>query len=389
MGILGTPISPSDGLDVLKEQLLGSGKHKVSAADVRAAHVRNDFPGGFSFVEIVDGKEVEDNRVRLVGTLMVHAPFEFGGEQKIEKVYYPGQSEPTMHILGPQESDIKVNGRLTDKRYKDKKFRGVAVEFQKLMDSIRIRGNLLHIQMGEISRYGFLQKSMFRMKNNDDIEYELNFAIVSFNKPRGILKAGRSSDFPVQANKDLTAAAEQFNQDFIPVINTIKKSFAEQITELIGDVASAVKLVTTFVDTVFNTIDDLQASVARAQGLVKHARNKILDYQRRVRSFPILGNSTNPSAVGIAAGYQNAKYIQDSLSRVLTLQALLAALSLQLRAITLTLPIARYRVKLGDSLQSISVRFYNTQDNWTKIYDHNKLSTTVLTVGQVLEIPRV
>jgi nucleoid-associated protein YgaU len=62
---------------------------------------------------------------------------------------------------------------------------------------------------------------------------------------------------------------------------------------------------------------------------------------------------------------------------------------LRFKAMQETTPLTRYRVVDGDSLQKISGRFYSNADHWKKIYDHNKLTSTVLVSGSVLEIPKV
>lgn len=45
-------------------------------------------------------------------------------------------------------------------------------------------------------------------------------------------------------------------------------------------------------------------------------------------------------------------------------------------------------VKKGDTLWSISVKYYGAGIKWRKIYDYNKLKTTVIKVGQSLKIPK-
>ncbi len=52
-------------------------------------------------------------------------------------------------------------------------------------------------------------------------------------------------------------------------------------------------------------------------------------------------------------------------------------------------PIAIYRPKKRESLERISVKFYGTPDNWTKIYDGNHLKSRVLDGTEELLIPRL
>ena len=393
MGSFGSQLNPSGGLDVLKEQLTGPfTRKKITPAQVRQAHVRSDFPGGFNFVEFENG--IQKESMQLVGTYMIHAPFEFGGEQKIIKNYYPGQSEPSVQILGPQESDVTVKGRLYDKRFKDLDLFGVATEFQKQMDAIRIRGNLLRIQMGDAEgsgwqRYGFLQKTMFKMKNVADIEYELQFLIVGFNKPLGILKINKTNEIPFQIQKELIKLGSNALLKINSIPDTMPLGFADQIKSLTGEVAAATKLVTGFVDTVFSTIDDIKSGIARAQGLIQFTKNKVSDYSRRVGAFKFLGAGLDPSKTGVAAGYSNAAFVAGTLSDMTALQQLLAQLAASLAGLNQTVALARHRVVQNDTLQKLALHFYKDQDHWKTIYTHNNLTSTVLVAGSILEIPRI
>ena len=360
--------------------------------DMKGALERNDFKQGFNMVEIVDGKELSREKVQLLGDSMPHIPFGFGGVQKLVKDYYPGNTEPTVQVLGPRENDITIRGRLKSKNLtasqeQRESFRGFAQELQQLIEAMRIRGNLIRMYMGEFQRFGFLEEANFQMRTIADIDYEIKFSIIGFNPPSDCKVIDRSKNVPFDINKDLIAQVGELQALQGQVPDALPRSLSDQLNDAISDVAGAINLVTGFVDTVLNEVDSIKASISRAEGLIKNARATLSSFQRRVGAFSPTGGA--PTGAGISAGYTNAAFITSTLSFSFSLTALLAALSTQLQSIALTEPIARHRVQSGDTLQRLAVKFYDDGTQWKEIYDHNKLTSVDLEIGAILEIPRI
>lgn len=381
-----------------------------------------DFSEGFTITEIVDGVDKKQSLgfgLTLLGDQMPFQPFPFGGEQKITKDYYAGNPEPVVQVLGPRESAITMKGRLKAKHFtngsEDKSgFYGVPEAVQRQMDAIRIRGNLLRITMGSWKRYGFLQKTHFELNTLVRIEYDLTFEIIGFNPPTNCKFIDRTKEVPFQINKDLIDAALAFTANKVPA--TMPKTIASVLNGLIGDVAGAIGLVTNFVDTTVKTAEDVVASVNRAKGLILNARATISKFKRSVRSIGLsienIGSTfTNKngglgSNVGAVLGvnnnlptsqtkstlttstYSHAAYINGAVSSTKNLSQILAALHKQFDALAASAPLLRYVVKSGDTLQKLAIKYYSNADKWNAIYDHNKLTTTVLVAGTILEIPK-
>lgn len=345
-----------------------------------------DFKAGFKFVEIVNGREQSADAVTLLGNLLPFQPFEFGGEQKIVKDYYPGNSEPVVQVLNPMEDDLVIRGRMKDKRYKDPAAKGVSEELQKQIDGIRIRGNLLRITMGEWRRYGFLQKTKFNMKTLSDIEYELTFSIVGFNEPRQCSIIQTEKNVPLEINKDLLSQLASFQAQADSIPSTVPQSIADILNDAISDVAGVVAGVTGFVDDVLSQVEDISAVLNRGIGLVRHAQGEIIRFKRRIGQL----SYSLESLTGISVGgrYTANSFIANTQGSGNDLQALLAQLRDRFAELAATRPLARYRVKSGDTLQRIANRFYANSEEWETIYDHNGLTSTELEVGSVLEIPR-
>jgi LysM repeat protein len=234
-----------------------------------------------------------------------------------------------------------------------------------------------------------------------EIEYEITLSILGFNPPLGCKIVTDEQLSPFSIKKDLIAAAEKFNSDYSTVPESMPASIADLLNDAISDLSSAINAVTGFVDKVLDTAEDINRSANRALGLIKNARANVSLYTRRVgflaldvssllgvgTSFGLLQGAQRSKLTTRA--YTNSKFIVSSISDTNSLSAILARLEAQFKAFSVTVPASRYMVKTGDTLQKLAVKYYNDANQWKRIYDHNKLTSTSLTVGRVLEIPKV
>lgn len=351
-----------------------------------------DFPEGFQVFEYLNGKEPDGNApaIRLTGNMMPMIPFEYGGEQRITKDYYAGHPEPAVQVLGPKEGPTTIKGKLKDKKFKDPKFKGISKLIADELDNMRIRGNLLRITLGPWQRYAILEKSTFRLNRLSDIEYELEFFVIGFERPKNGKFAKKSKLSPAATNKELIDAAA----DWAATARDAEygESLSDVINGAISDVAGAISLVTNFVDTIISEIEAVERSANRAIGVIKNARSNISRFRRRIGSIGMAFSNFSTQARAATKyrdGINAQANINKSLQGLSALSALLARMQLQFSLIAKQIPMARHRVRDGDTLQKIAMKFYKRADDWKKIYDHNKLTTTALTSGAILEIPRL
>ena len=416
----------------LRNKFLDPFKAPIGSEEVKSAHARNDFKKGFIIAELLNGKfdETHIDTVILKGDSMPHVPFAYGGTQKLIKDYYPGNSEPTVQVLGPRENDIMIRGRLKAKKLrapaptklkldvnigaavgffaskipavpdvasnagsegnqKLERLRRFPEEMQEHIEGMRLRGNLVRITMGGFQRFGFIEEATFNLKTVADIEYEIKFSIVGFNPPQDckILTGARS--VPTARNKKLITEVLAFQALATQIPESMPRSISDQISDAIGVVADTVGLVTGFVDTALSEVDDLKSSAARAVGLVKHARNKMVDFNRRIGNISSFGTVSLQGGGGISAGYANASFLKTTQSSSFSIAGLLAGLGVQLSELRVSEPLARHKVQQGDTLQKIAHKFYQDSSQWKEIYDHNLLTTTELDRADILEIPRI
>ena len=368
--------------------LLGLGSNKGVQAPTSNGP---DFPDGLILVEIVDGKEIKEDQVQLVGRFGPLIPFEYGGTQALSKEYYPGNSEPTVQVLGSRETNTPIRGVLKTNKFKDESLREAAIEYQELIDAMRIRGNLVRATLGEWRRYGFIEGVKFKMNTKQNIEYEIDFFVVGFNPPT-LDKTTRGDGSVIAPNKQITSAAAQalLNAKNYPA--EMPQSLADQMNGLVDSVAEKINLVTNFVDVIQEDANSVIASANRAVGLIKNARAFISRTTRNV-------NAIAQNAAGLAGSFaseaektsntlKNVSHIHKINRDYSSLAALLAGLQARFAALAQTVPMVRHLVRQGDTLQTLAQKYYQNAELWKKIQDHNKLTTTTLVVGSVLEIPK-
>lgn len=342
----------------------------------------HDFPDGFIIREILESGEMGEE-IRLFGNMMPKIPFTFGGQQRVKKNFYPGYAEPGIQVLGSEEDDVTINGEFKEKSY-NRDLKGVVQDIQQLLDAMRLRGNLIHIALGEWERYGIILRTKWEMDKLSKIQYSITFSIIGFQAPTNARFAGETKEIPFAINRELIQAAQDFQEFNTNYPAEVPRSIGDQLNAITSEVASAIATVTGFVDTIVSTVQDIQKSVTRAKGLIKYTQNKLKGYKELAGSFQPFNDSQ-----ALTGKYKSAKFYQSGISRASAMTSLLEKIRAQLNKITPTLPLGRHLVKSGDNLQKISVKFYGTADNWKKIYDYNRLTTTELTPGQLLEIPKV
>ena len=364
-------------------------------------YVGGDFPDGLVITQIINNKEEEDRDgvpVNLVlrGTFAPHQPWEWGGEQQIVKEYYSGNDLPSVQVLGPRESDIPIKGTLKSKFFKQQdsqNLRLAAEAYQQQLDLLRKRGNLIKIELGEWQRYGYIKQTSFKMRTRADIDYELDFMVISEEKPDFSKFTERSDDDLKAPNKALIDAAASKLSASRTFPTEMTQSVADLLNDQISAVADSIAIVTDFVNGILTDAEQLEAAASRAVGLIRYARSQIATASRRIGAISYsvsnLGATAATEAQKSVASIESLNHIGQTRLTFTSLAQRLAAMQQKFAALAFTLPLERYLVRENDTLQKISIRYYNTTDNWTVIYDHNDLATSELTKGQILEIPRL
>lgn len=370
--------SAESALDDLGKKVANPFKQKV-----KGVTTKNDYPDGFIIRELLKGGLI-GAEVRLSGTNAPHQPFERGAKQRLTAEYYPGNPEPNIQVLGGQEPPVTIRGRFYSKRYREASMYDAPKAYQKALENIAMRGNLCRITLGLWRRFAMLEEAKFREKTRGDVEYELTFTIISASEPRNYHFVSTEKPDPLRENQELLNKTAAFQESYQGV-TSIDQSIGDKLNGYISDVAGTISAVTGFVDKAFSTVEGIQNSISRAIGLVRVARASVARFHRRLRLIEF----STLASLGITARYRTISTVKGAASATAGISDVLARLQAQLEAIRKTVPKARHLVRQGDTLQKLAVRYFGNAELWSKIYDHNKLSSTVIAPPQILEIPNV
>ena len=367
------------------EDTLNSLSHNLTAPfSASGAKTLNppDYAEGF----IIQQQAGKKRTIKLLGTDMPHQPFEYGGKAKKSVQWYPGNSEPTIQMLGSEEKAITIKGRFYSKKYKEKSLYAVPKALCETFLQMEREGEVVTISLGEWKRWAIISETSFKEKNKADIEYEITFEIISERPPTNCYQLTVNQEETFKDNAVLLSAAEAAREKYANMDKSvIEQSFADRLTSYIDVVASSVASVNAYVNRLITQAESIEQGITRALGLITVARRNISNMIRRIGalSYAVSGSGS------ITKQFRSVSASSSAISDISSIMAILAKMQQQFEAIRKTLPKARHKVQDGDTLQSISIKFYGTPNDWDKIYDHNKLTSTNLTRGTVLEIPNL
>jgi len=364
-----------------------------------------DYKDGFIITELdsENGFKVVQ-RIQLIGFLKPMIPFVTGGTQNITKDYYPGNPEPAIQVLGPQEKDVTIRGKFKAKKVQDTTQRNLPVRLRDEIDGVRFRGSIVRIELGEWVRHAVITDTKWDTAHEAEVMYEITFSIISFaNTPTvsPVLQAGKLIPLETKNNLEASLAALSGDLEANPLPAEVPATVAGFINNLTSAIAEAVNVPLNFVDNIISQAEDITDSITRAVGVVKKAKADVSSFRRRLGRVSyglhtatgiapnnaklILGLEQAPPA----ARYTAAKITANRISICGDMVSFLAKMQSQFEGIKKTIPLARHKVRDGETLQRIANQYYNNAQQWKAIYDHNSLESTNITAGAILEIPRV
>lgn len=333
----------------------------------------------------VDFNETTLSKVRLVGNQMPQVPFTFGGEQRTNKMYYPGEPEPSIQVLGPSETDVTINGQL-----KDIQNAGDQVGYSQLVrdniERIRFKGSLCKFQLGDWIRHGYITKTNFEIRRKTRMNYSITLSIVSFESPPTNAKFLERTPItvPLAISAELTRARTNL---FIAQSNMPQfpdPSYAEIILNITGRVAQEIAELTGYVDGVFRQAQNIRQSIDRALGLIGVVRNRIREMQVQLGLLDPFESSAS-----VEQKLNQAAYNTFLLSNSVSLNQTLERFKEQFREIVDRLPLQVYLPIQGDTWPKIATKMYGSPDDWRLIAEYNSFDICEpVPIGQRIEIPQ-
>lgn len=367
-------------------------------------------------------------QVVLRGRSLPYRGVEYSGEQRVETKYFPGNPVATAQVLGHMFLPTVTRGiwkdaflANDDSRAELRNFPPVAVTARPgsgfsggpsfasagsipgasgyaetarvLRDAIELikrSGQLVRVEWGSLVRYGFLKRSTFTHGDptggESDIAWELEWIWIgdtnSAPKPRlpsQLDPANLASKLLSQLSAALDAilagiAAVYANVLLVSQSLTKLLSLAGKVLTTLDNVAGLVFIPANLL----GVLEQQLASLAQAaKDLVDTVRSVPAAYQSSKEGGTSLdANAAAAIAAAIAANVLRLGFVASEGASTLQAQA--------------TPEILAFVTATGvETLRDLAYRFYSDPSQWTAIFAYNSLTSSQLSRGQKVLIPRL
>lgn len=308
-------------------------------------------------------------------------PWTQPGEQRVKRRDYPGARRPSFNILGPKHGAATLEGRWDDKWNTP----GFAFAERQRFETMCRRGNPVRITFEQETFDAVITSWEFDYKRASLIGYR--FTIDPYGRPEDD-----------NGSPNLPAAPLSADQSFDET-NTIVQALGTVHTGVPGSVMTGTtkKDIDTALDSMSANLNKLADVLDTRSGVLKPINefkktatmfrivqgdaSNILDTLVSARSDLNLSVLTAMSVLNFDAWSRSMR----STARLLRWKTQKASFAMDERAAPKAIGI--YRPRKGESLYSVSRRFYGTPFEWRLIYDRNGLTSMRLTGTERLIIP--
>lgn len=350
----------------------------------------------------------------LRGTSMPFQPLEIGIEQRVSTTHYAGNKVGYQRVTGARFLNTTVNGRWDEKnmRTEDRPdligfgvgsglgpppspgaLQGAAglpsgTKAESVRDivnalvSICAAGSRLRMEWGQTVMYGRLKRFVPRWKHDYQAEWEAEFEWIGDSQDQPVPKA------PIPSVTSWSATLQAYLKKLLDAADTlagyavwgyVESSFGD-VTAIADEVARDLALV---VSTVLAPLDSLSTIRASYERLRLTLQQLVDDLEARTAG---IDEATQRNGDGAAISAATLR-IAQRIAEVMMEEAMLR--QAEVDAVLEKQTLAVYRVPEYMSLRQVAVKFYGSPDSWPAIQAHNNLSSSIVTPGQEIKIPRL
>lgn len=354
----------------------------------------NDFSEGLTFTEYINGKADTDNSIVIYSSFMPKESIETGITQNIKKEYYAGSPIPSVQVLGYTEDDTELKGSFDESLLNSEELAGAAEAYDQAFKELVKRGNIVKVSLGTyFVKYVIIESAKFTLFNLRKIDYNIKISIIGDQLPRNYYFVEASELNVATTRNDLLAKVVAHQKILESKPTQIPVTVSDIINNTVSEVAEKIALVTDYVNGILDEADNITEAAQKAVGLIQNARRFIAKSQRGIgqisTAYQVLAPLITDQSARTEAYFKNMAYIDAVKASNRQLNSSLVSMQNLFAKYVKAVPLRKHIVSQSDSLQKISVKYFGTPDNWTKIMTHNKLANTDLVVGSSLEIPRI
>jgi hypothetical protein len=367
----------------------------------------------------VDGETPKGDKLTLIGRAMPYQGFNLEGSMRMETTWYPGNAVATIQMLGAEEKPTTIHGMWKDKflrQFTDdiipKAVQPTAVALLnaqalpdvdnliKAVENMRLAGQMLKVTWGSLTRIGVMTRFKQNWIRFEDVEWEMEFQWIS----RGEKQTPITSSVPPEAlsfSRTLDALVDQLKAAVdvgVGLVNTITvpfqviESFTEAVSDSVRVIEAAAAEMTGAVENATQLISVPQDAAARALAASESIKSESGAIVTTVEGVPPLEliKTGDPAALDLSNALQADTYGRGIKAAARALQAFVAAQGDDLRAsLDIDALLAVFIARAPMDLRDVSQKYYRTPDEWRRLLAYNHLTSSALSIGALVLVPKL
>lgn len=342
-----------------------------------------------------------------------YRPFSLTGAMRTTTTWYPGNPIASLQVLGNEEEPTTINGTWKDRflRSIDDDGRAVipqavallgiqgsgatqqvanVVELAKTVDSIRKEGQLIEVTWDQQVRHGILKQFKQNWMRPEVLEWEMTFEWNSQGEQEvpisfalEVDQNSMSADFNTLSDQLVTAAQAPF-----PLVEDFQRSLTQMtmtITDAVGSITDTTFHIT---NAVLAPADAAKRTLAALETIKDGAlRIENLVMSRVARSVI---STEDIESIGLGETLTSESYCRGLRHSARSLRMTAAERGDELsRRGTEQEILAVFTAHENTDLRDVSMRFYQTQEEWRRLLKYNGLISSKLTAGMFILIPKL
>lgn len=342
-----------------------------------------------------------------------YRPFTLSGSMRAETTWYPGNPIASMQVLGNEEAPTTITGRWSDRflRSIDDEGRAVqasaiallgiggagatqpvanVVELAKTVDSIRREGQIVEVTWDRQIRHGIVEQFVQNWDRAEILNWEITFKWIS--------QGEREVPISFALEVDQKSLSAKFNTLYDQLHTSLEAPFS-----LVEDIQRALDEMDAIISDAIGSITDTTAKITDAVLTPATAIKRTLAAMETIKEGALrIENIVSSKA---ARALINTDEI-DALSQgqTLTAEAYVRGVKISARSLKTTASeendaltrrddeqdiLAVFTAHTNVDLRDVSTRFYGTQEEWRRLLKYNGLTSSKLTAGMFIMVPRL
>lgn len=335
-------------------------------------------------------------------------PWSYGLRLRTNRKDLPGDEQPVEQVLGWNYTPFTCAG-IWDDRHNDL---GFAEETRQNFENMVKRGKIVRLSFESITINGLITELQIDRLRKDYIGYKFTFsphnreleetvrvdsnpALKTTLDPRTSVRKAREGLDQLESTQGRAQGGLDRPQSGLSslgggshsnVQQVLSTDIFREINDDISDISALIRSAETTVENEILKADDAANALNRGAQTMASIKTSISSLLNRTR---VVASTTHVAVSTIVDLLKFETWLRGigENSRRLVLTVDKSQKDFELRA--KPKPTRLHRVRQGETLYTISTRYYGTPHHWRQILKHNHLSSIILEGGELLAIPEV